>query len=182
MIRTLVWLLTGLVLGGIIHIMVILTLPMLSATRAWDRVALAEGVIGPAILPVPKAGEPNPLRLDPELTYAVCRIDLRKGPGSVTGTLPQAFWSVSVYGQNGQVVYSTTNRDGVGNTLDLGLFNPAQTRLLAEQKLDIAEGLLIVEAEADDLMVLVRLAPSHRVMRPRYEKALTSLRCGNIPA
>lgn len=182
MIRTLVWILAGFVLGGIIHLMVILTLPMLSATSAWDRIATIGDVsAGPVILPAISAGTANPLRLDPELTYAVCRLDLSKGPGTVAGTLPQAFWSVSVYGRNGQVVYSTTNRDSAGTALDLGLFNPAQTRLLAEQKLDVAEGLLIVETQSDDLMVVVRLAPPHPVMRPRYEKALSALHCGNIP-
>ena len=41
MIRTLLWLLAGVVLGGIIHIAVILSLPSLSATSAWDHVAAA---------------------------------------------------------------------------------------------------------------------------------------------
>ena len=70
---------------------------------------------------------------------------------------------------------------GVAFVVDLGLFNPAQTRLLAEQKLDVAEGLLIVEAQQDDLMVVVRLAPPHPAMRARYEKALAGLKCGNLP-
>lgn len=181
MIRSALWILAGVVLGGIIHIVVILSLPMLSATAAWDRVS-ALGVDKAAIvLPAARAGAPNPLRLDPELAYAVCKIDLRNGPGTVSGTLPQAFWSIAVYGRNGTIIYSTTNRDGIGTLLDLGLFNPAQTRLLAEQKLDVAEGLLIVEAQEDDLVVVVRLAPPHPEMRARYEKALAGLRCGNIP-
>lgn len=180
MIRSLLWIVAGLVLGGIIHIAVILALPSLSATAAWDRVAALGPGDGPHLLPAARAGEPNPLRLDPELAYAVCRIDLRKGPGTVAGTLPRAFWSVAVYGRTGTVLYSTTSRDGIGSSLDLGLFNAVQTRLLAEQKLDIAEGLLIVETQADDLMVVVRLAPAHPAMRARYEQALTKLRCGNI--
>ncbi|MDC9823747.1 hypothetical protein PRN20_08380 [Devosia sp. ZB163] len=180
MIRTLLWLLGGVVLGGIIHIVVILSLPTLSASAAWDRVAALGESSAPTILPAAKSGEPNPLRLDPELAYAVCRLDLRKGPGSVTGTLPQAYWSVAVYGRAGTVIYATTNRDGIGTNLDLGVFNPGQTRLLAEQQLDIAEGLLIVEAKEDDLAVVVRLAPPHPEMRARFEKALTGLKCGNI--
>ena len=180
MIRTLLWAVGGVVLGGIIHIAVILGLPALSPTAAWDQVAaLGEGS-GPHVLPAARPDQPNALRLDPELAYAICRIDLRDGPGTVAGTLPQAFWSVAVYNRTGTVVYSTTNRDGIGSTLDIGLFNAAQTRLLAEQKLDIAEGLLIVEADADELMVLVRLAPPHPAVRGRYEKALAGLRCGNI--
>ena len=47
-----------------------------------------------------------------------------------------------------------------------------------KQKLDIAEGLLIVESQQDDLMVLVRLAPPHPAVRARYEQALGSLTCG----
>ncbi|MBN9360371.1 MULTISPECIES: hypothetical protein [unclassified Devosia] len=180
MIRTLLWLLAGAVLGGIIHIAVILSLPALSATSAWDQVAAVGTGPGPTVLPAATPNAPNPLRLDPELTYAVCRIDLRLGPASVGGTLPQAFWSVAVYSRAGTVVYSTTNRDGVGTALDLGIFNPAQTRLLAEQKLDVAEGLLIVEAREDDLFVVVRLAPPHPEMRARYEKALGNLKCGTI--
>ena len=180
MIRTLLWLLGGAVLGGIIHIAVILSLPSLSATAAWDRVATTDAGPGPTVLPAAKSGEANPLRLDPELAYAVCKIDLRSGPASVSGTLPQAFWSVAVYSRAGTVVYSTTNRDGIGTSLDLGIFNPGQTRLLAEQKLDIAEGLLIVEASEDDLFVVVRLAPPHPEMRARYEKALTGLKCSTI--
>lgn len=180
MIRTGLWLLAGVVLGGIIHIAVILSLPALSATAAWDRVAVAGTGPGPTILPAARAGQPNPLRLDPELAYAVCRIDLKAGPASVSGTLPQAYWSVAVYSRAGTVVYSTTNRDGIGTALDLGVFNPGQTRLLAEQKLDVAEGLLIVEAKEDDLFVVVRLAPPHPEMRERYEKALSALKCGTI--
>jgi uncharacterized membrane protein len=180
MIRWLLWVVGGLVLGGIIHIAVILTLPALSATSAWDRVAALEATGAPVVLPAAVPGQPNPLRLDPSLTYAACKIDLRAGPASVTGTLPRDFWSVAVYGRSGTVIYSTTNRDSVGTNLDLGIFNPAQTRLLAEQRLDIAEGLLIVEAREDDLFVVVRLAPPHPEMRARYEKALTGIRCANM--
>jgi uncharacterized membrane protein len=182
MIRTALWIFAGLVLGGIIHIAVILTLPALTGGSVWSQVSALGALNKPVVLPTAQAGEPNPLRLDPELAYAVCRIDLRQGPGVVAGTLPQAFWSVAVYGHAGNVLYSTTNRDGIGQNLDLGIFNQAQTRLLAEQKLDVAEGLLIVESRDDDVYIVVRLAPAHQIMRARYEAQLQTLRCGNIPS
>jgi uncharacterized membrane protein len=180
MIRLLLWIFGGIVLGGIIHIAVILSLPTLASEGIWQRVTALGAASKTVVLPVPAAGEANPLRLDPELTYAVCEIDLRKGPGFVRGTLPIAFWSVAVYAPSGAVLYSTTNRDGIGTTLELGIFNAVQTRLLAEQKLDIAEGLLIVESRSDDVLAVVRLAPSHPAMRERYETALGRLTCGNI--
>lgn len=180
MIRTLTWLLAGLILGGIIHIAVILTLPGFASNDVWTRVAALGAFNKTVVLPPVAADAPNPMRLDPELSYAVCQINLAVGPGEVSGILPQAFWSVAVFDRRGTVIYSTTNRDGVGRALDLGIFNPAQTRLLAEQQLDVAEGLLIVEAPADDIFVVVRIAPEHQVMRARYEAALSELVCGNI--
>ena len=180
MTRWLLWIAGGLVLGGIIHIVVILSLPALTTTAAWDRIVALGDAPGPKILPAAVAGSENPLGLDPDLAYAVCRLDLRQGPASVSGALPRDFWSVAVYGRSGTVLYSTTNRDIGSPQLELGVFNAAQTRLLAEQRLDIAEGLLIVEAREDDLFVVVRAALPHPEVRARYEKALAGLRCATI--
>lgn len=180
MVRTLLYMLGGVVLGGIIHLVVILGMPSLATTAAWDRVAALGAADGMIVLPQPAAGEPNPLRLDPELVYAACQVDLRQGPGTISGVLPQSFWSVAVYGRAGAVIYSTTNRDAGTTRLDLGVFNPAQTRLLAEQKLDIAEGTLIVEAKEDDILVVIRLAPPYPAMRTRYAEQLGELGCSNI--
>jgi uncharacterized membrane protein len=181
-IRTALYVAAGIILGGIIHIVVILTLPAFATTGSWDRVAALVPAGQVSLLPRVAPGTPNPLELDPDLSYAVCRLDLKKGAGTLSGTLPQAFWSLAVYGRNGTVIYSTTNRDGIGQTLDVGIFNADQTRLLAQQKLDVAEGLLIVESPADDIFVLIRLDPPHQAMRARYEKALAGISCGHFPA
>ena len=153
---------------------------VISTSGVSTRIASVGGVGQLVTLATPAAGEPNPLRLDPDLSYAVCRLDLAKGPGVVSGVLPQAYWSVAVYNRNGTVIYSTTNRDGIGQSLDLGVFNATQTRLLAEQQIDVEQGLLIVESPNDDVFVVVRLAASEPVMRDRYRAQLSKLACGNI--
>lgn len=180
MIRLLVWILGGVVLGGVIHLVVILTLPDAAARNVWQRLAALDTVQQMTVLDDIAPGESNPLGLDPELLYGVCQLGLRDGPGVVNGELPLSFWSVAVFNRQGHVIYSTTNRSGSGRTLDLGVFNPAQTRLLAEQRFEIEEGLLIVEAPGNDVMVVVRLAPPHHAMRERYREALSNLRCLTI--
>lgn len=181
MVRSLIYIAAGVLLGLIIHLVVILTLPRISENSVYAQIAATDTINQIGLIPMPEPGQPNPLRLDPALTYAVCRLSLASGPGEVTGLLPVAFWSVAVYDQSGTVLYSTTNRDGIGQKLDLGVFDPAQTRLLAEQKIDIAPGLLIVEAHTDDIFVVVRLAPPHPSVRQRYEAQLRRLTCRNIP-
>ena len=181
MIRLLLWLLGGVLLGGAIHIVTILTLPLLAEETTWTRIAALKARDSVMVLPQVQPGEPNPLQLDPELTYGLCQVDLAEGPVYLSGILPDAFWSVAVFDAAGIVTYSTTNRDGIGQTVELGLFNAAQTRLLARQQIDIAEGLLVVEAQSDKLFILVRLSPPHEVMRPRFEQELARLRCGPRP-
>ena len=178
--RTLLWLVFGVVLGAVIHIGVILALPRLATNDLWSEVERLDALGQVVILPAARAGAPNPFRLDPELAYAVCRIDLREGAGVVSGVLPAGFWSLAVYDRAGAAIYATTNRDGIGRNLDLGIFNRAQTRLLATQQLDIAEGLLIVESPGDDVFVAVRMALPHQVMRERFEADLADMVCGNI--
>lgn len=180
MVRTVLYAVGGLLLGLMIHLIVILILPSASENAVYTRIAALQSLNKTTLLPVPGPGEANPLHLDPDMVYAVCELDLSSGPGEVTGILPLAFWSVAVYDRAGTVLYSTTNRDGIGQTLDLGIFDPGQTRLLAEQKINIAPGLLIVESRTDQVFVVVRIAPSHPSMRQRYETQLAQLACRNI--
>lgn len=181
MVRTLLYVFAGVLLGVLIHLVVILTLPLLADNTVARQIAtVAPAVNTPVLLADVKAGANNPLHLDPDLAYSVCRLDLRQGPGEVIGTLPASFWSVAVYDNSGTVIYATTNRDGIGQSLDVGIFDAAQTRLLAEQKIDVDAGLLIVEAKTDDVFAVVRLAPPQPAVRERYETQLSQLGCHNI--
>jgi uncharacterized membrane protein len=180
MIRTLLWLVGGVLLGIVIHIVVILILPMVAANGLYDRIAAFDAVDKTVALPAVGPQTPNPMRLDPDLVYAVCRLDLSNGPGEVSGALPSDFWSVAIFDRSGTVVYSTTNRTFGSVPFDLGIFNPAQTRLLAEQQLDVSEDLQIVESPSDQVFVVLRLAPPYPELRQRYTDELSALDCHNI--
>ncbi len=179
MVRTILWALAGVSLGLIVHVSVILSLPTLVQDDIWRRISALDNLSSFIVLDDIGAGDPNPLELDPEVLYAICRIDLSEAPGAVDGILPDAFWTVSVFDSTGRAVYGTTNRSGIRHLLQLGIFNPAQTRLLAKQQLDISEGLLIVESRRDDIFVVVRLAPPHPAVRARFRQTLGELNCGN---
>lgn len=181
MTRSLLYALGGLLLGLLIHLVVILTLPLLAEDSATKKVAAVLPVTNKTVLLADLKGlDANPLRLDPALSYAVCRLNLKQGPGEIVATLPSTFWSVAVFDSSGTVIYSTTNRDGIGQSLDMGIFDTAQTRLLAERKIDVNAGLLIVESAVDEVTILVRLAPPEVAVRARYEADLSRLNCRNI--
>ena len=73
----------------------------------------------------------------------------------------------------------TTNRDGIGQSLESASSTRPDTPL-GRARLDIDDGLLIVELKDDDVFVVVRLAPAHEAVRARSEQALEKIACGNI--
>jgi len=177
--RILLWFVASAGLGLVIHLVVILSMPALAPNSTWSRVAALDTLEKMLVLDDIKPLEANPLQLDPELVYALCRLSLSKGPGVVKGALPDAFWSVAVFDATGRAAYGTINRSGVGQDLQMGIFNPEQIRLLANQQLDISEGLVIVEAKINDVFVVVRLAPPYPALRQRYKEQLGKVTCSN---
>ncbi len=180
MIKTFLALLGGIILGLIIHLGVILLLPYYPLNNIWSLFAQKAPIGELIILERPEAEEANILRLDPELVYAVCRYDLSRAPAYVSGQLSDDFWSVGVFDKNGVAIFSTTGRASINNYLELGIFNPAQTRLLAEQQLEMQEGLIIVEAPRNEVFVIVRYAPPYPQMWQRYSEKLSKLNCAYL--
>lgn len=171
------WIIGGVFLGIIIHLVVILILPTLASDSIWKRITRPDNFERVAVLDDIGPGEANPLHLDPEFLYGVCRLDLRNGVGILRARLPMTFWSVAVFDTKGHTIYGTTNRSGSGQSLKLGIFDPEQIRMLAEQKLDVEEGLLIIEAGTQDVFVVIRLVPPHQAMRARYRQELEATSC-----
>lgn len=181
MIKYVVPIVAGIMTGLAIHLLVILLLPTLGDENNFNRFAAQLQSTDSMILSPPEAGEDNPLRLDPELAYYVCRLDLSKGAGAISGILPDSFWSVSVFDRHDRSAYATLHRAGTTQFLQLGVFNAAQTRQLATQDLEITDGLLIIEAPTNDVYVVVRLAIPFPEVRPRYERQLSALQCAHAP-
>ena len=86
MIRWLLWIAGGLVLGGIVHLATIMVLPRTATQDAYARLAPLAPVNGFALLPAPT---PDKLAsvpfMDPAFATAVCRYDLAKGPIKLDG-------------------------------------------------------------------------------------------------
>lgn len=177
MVRLALWALAGLVLGGIIHLSVILLVPSFAERDAWARLSTITKNQAFVTLDQGEQNLASSLQLDPALAYGVCQFDLAEGPIFIDGKMPHSFWSIAIAARDGRVIYSTTSRAGSGDEIKIGVFNPAQSLLLAEEGLDIGQGFLIVNAPSNQFIAIVRLWPEHEAVRPRYNQALEQIRC-----
>jgi uncharacterized membrane protein len=101
MIRWLLLLLGGALLGGIVHLATIIVLPRTATQDAYSRLAPIAPVNSVMTLPEPTPEKAVMPLMDPAFASAICRYDLSQGPMKLTVPVGLAYTSVSFY----------TNRD-----------------------------------------------------------------------
>ena len=126
MIRLLLWMLSGALLGGIVHLIAILTLPRTATQDAYTRLSAIAPVntITPVPQPLPR-NEVMPF-MDPAFATAVCRYDLSEGPLKFTVPVIAAYTSTSFYTRRGVAYYAINDRAAGRKVIELDLMTSAQ--------------------------------------------------------
>ena len=181
MIRTILWLIAGLLLGGIVHLITILVLPRTASHNAYARLAPVAPVntVAPVPNPTPQASL-LPF-MDPAFATAVCRYDLGDTPIKLTAPVIAAYTSVSFYTRQGVPYYAINDRAAGRRVIELDLMTTAQRNALPEDEEVTAADRLIVESPTPTgLIVLRTLAPEPSLMDVA-RNALAQAKCQPIP-
>jgi uncharacterized membrane protein len=180
-IRWLLWILGGVVLGGMVHLVTVLALPTTATRDAYSRLAPITPVN--AVVPLP---EPTPASellpfTDPAFATAVCRYDLSAAPLKLTAPVSQAYTSVSFYTRKGVAYYAINDRAAGRRVIELDLMTEDQHAQMPEEEDVTAADRLIVESPTTTgLIVLKALAPEPGQM-PAARRALAAARCRAQP-
>ncbi|MGA8319370.1 MAG: DUF1254 domain-containing protein [Xanthobacteraceae bacterium] len=177
MIRALLWILSGLILGGIVHLSTVLAMPQAATQDAYSRltpltpvnsmVALAPPTVDTAIMPF----------MDPAFAAAVCRYDLTNGSIKLTSPVSQAYTSVTFYTRKSVAYYAINDRAAGRRTIELDLMTPEQHADMPEEEDVTAADRLIIESPSTvGLIVLRALAPEPGLM-PMARRALAAAKC-----
>lgn len=177
MMRWLLLLIGGLLLGGIVHLATMLVLPRTASQDAYARLAPIGEVnkMAPIPEPTPK-NSPVPFT-DPAFAAAVCRYDLSKGPIKFTAPVTIAYTSVSFYTRSGLAYYAINDRAAGRRIIELNLMTTQQREELPEDEDVTAADRLIVESPTTiGLIVLRALAPEPGMM-PMVRNAVAAAQC-----
>jgi uncharacterized membrane protein len=181
MIRLLLWILSGALLGGIVHLVAVLLLPQTATLDAYSRLAPITPVNTVALVPQPSPQSEVMPFMDPAFATAVCRYDLAGGPLKLTAPVSAAYTSVSFYTRHGVAYYAINDRAAGRRVIELDLMTTAQRNELPEEEDVTAADRLIVESPTQTgLVVLHALAPEAGLM-PMAESALTRAKCQPLP-
>jgi uncharacterized membrane protein len=160
MIRWLLWILGGLLLGGIVHLGTVLLMPRAATQDAYSRLLpiTQVNVVVPLTAPTPQAAI-MPF-MDPAFAAAVCRYDLSTGPLKLNAPVSQAYTSVTFYTRNGVAYYAINDRAAGRRSIELDLMTAEQRAEVPEEEdVTAADRLIIESPTTSGLIVLRALAP-----------------------
>jgi len=178
MIRWLLWLLGGMLLGGIVHLATVLLLPRTATQDAYTRLSATAPANSVVPLPAPTPADAVLPFMDPAFATAVCRYDLSPGPLKLRVPVSQAYTSVSFYTRAGVAYYAINDRAAGRRTIELDLMTTAQRAEVPEDEEITAADRLIVESPTSTGLILVRTFGPEPGLMPMAQRALAAARCG----
>jgi len=177
MIRGVLWVLGGILLGGIVHLATVLLLPSTATRDAYDRLLPIAPVNSIAQLPAPTPEKAVLPFMDPAFSADVCRYDLSKGPLKLTTPVSQAYTSVSFYTRYGVAYYAINDRAAGRRVIELDLMTTEQHNQMPEEEDVTAADRLIVDSPTPTGLIVIRaLAPEPGLM-PAAQGVLAKAQC-----
>jgi uncharacterized membrane protein len=177
MIRWLLWILGGILLGGIVHLGSVLLLPSTATRDAYDRLLPIASVNSIVQLPAPTPENAALPFMDPAFSAAVCRYDLSNGSLKLTTPVTQAYTSVSFYTRHGVAYYAINDRAAGRRVIELDLMTTEQHNQMPEEEDVTAADRLIVDSPKPTGLIVIRaLAPEPGLM-PSVRNLLARAQC-----
>jgi uncharacterized membrane protein len=177
MIRWLLWILGGTLLGGIVHLATVLLLPSTATRDAYDRLVSIAPVNSIVQLPAPSPERALLPFMDPAFSVDVCRYDLSNGPLKLTTPVTQAYTSVSFYTRYGVAYYAINDRAAGRRVIELDLMTTQQHNDMPEEEDVTAADRLIVDSPTLTGLIVIRaLAPEPGLM-PAGQSVLAKAQC-----
>ena len=181
-LRAALWLLAGLLLGGIVHLGSLLLLPRTATQDAYSRLVPLTEVNTMTLLaqPTPEAS-PLPF-LDPAFAVAICRYDLGAAPLKLRTLVSRAYMSISFFTRREISYYAINDRAANRRLIELDLMTAQQRAdIQDDEEVTAADRLIVVSPTQTGLIVLRALAPEPSAL-PLVRGIVASAQCTPQPA
>ena len=177
MIRWALWLLGGLLLGGIVHLGSVLLLPRTATQDAFTR--LSASAPANSMVPMPAATPDEAVLpfMDPAFATSVCRYDLADGPLTLRVPVSQAYTSVSFYTRNEVAYYAINDRSAGRRVIELDLMTEAQHNALPEDEEVTAADRLIIDSPTSTGLIVMKALAAEPGLMAQAQASLAAANC-----
>jgi uncharacterized membrane protein len=177
MIRLILWLLGGVLLGGIVHLVTVLMLPDMATQDAYSRLSPMTPVNAVTAIAPPSPDNAAMPFMDPAFAVSVCRYDISDGPLKFSVPVSQAYTSVSFYTRTEVPYYAINDRAAGRRMIELDLMTTEQRNDLPEnEEITAADRLIVESPSTTGLIVIKSLAPEPGLLQAA-RSALAAAQC-----
>lgn len=177
MIRWLLLLLGGALLGGVVHLATVIILPRTATQDAYARLTPIAPVNTVVTLPIPSPEKAVMPFMDPAFASAICRYDLSEGPLKVTVPVSTAYTSISFYTRYDVAYYAINDRAAGRRVIELDLMTAAQHEQVPEDEEITAADRLIVESPTTTGLIAIRAMAPEPGLLPAAQSSVAASRC-----
>lgn len=181
MIRILLWLVGGVLLGGIVHLTTILVLPSTAANDAYSRLEPIAPINKVVPMPAPSPDKATIPFMDPAFAMAVCRYDLTSAPIKFSVPISQAYTSVSFYTRSDIAYYAINDRSAGRRAIELDLMTADQHNDLPDNEEITAADRLIVESPTNTGLIIIKALAAEPGLLPAAQSSLAAAKCQPQP-
>jgi uncharacterized membrane protein len=180
-IRFLLWLLGGVLLGGVVHLATVLLLPRMATQDAYSRLTPLTPVNKVVPVPSPSPEKATMPFMDPAFAMAVCRYDLTDAPLKFSVPISQAYTSVSFYTRSDIAYYAINDRAAGRRVIELDLMTPDQHNDLPDNEEITAADRLIVESPTNTGLIVIKALAAEPGLLASAQNLLASAKCQPQP-
>jgi len=182
MIRWLMWIIGGVLLGGIVHLATVLAMPRTASEDAYSRLVPLAPVNKIVLLPEPTPKAAVMPFMDPAFATAVCRYDLTSGSIKLNVPLSGAYTSVTFYTRDSVAYYAINDRAAGRRAIELDLMTAQQHEQLPEEEDVTAADRLIIDSPSSRGLIVLRALAAEPEFMPMVRRALAAAQCQIEPA
>ncbi len=167
----------GVVAALVLHIISILAIPYVTEGNTWSRIV----ALGDAGRFYSEASLPEPAALldsDPYVKLAVCRFEMTNVPIRITASANVFLWTLSIFDEQSNEIYSMNDSTAIVDTLDVILANPAGILSLRRDQPETGLASIFVETSASRGYIVLRAVVPSSSWQEIAEEFLASARCG----
>jgi uncharacterized membrane protein len=177
MIRWLLLLLGGALLGGIVHIATVIILPRTATQDAYSRMARLAPVNVVTALPAPTPESAAMPFMDPAFATAICRYDLSQGSLKLTVPVSLAYTSISFYTRFDVAYYAINDRAAGRRVIELELMTADQHSQIPEDEDVTAADRLIVDSPTLTGLIAIRALAPEAGLVPMAQNTIAGATC-----
>lgn len=176
MLKLIYAIVVGLVGAALLHLIIILSIPHYSDRDAYSLASELNATNKFQLLE-PGAISARMTNDDPFMRNAICTFDVSENPIRVTGFGLVPFWSIAVYDDASNEVFSMNDRTSVRGQLDVVIANAAELATLRKAQPSELSGSINVESSREQGYVVLRAMMPQPSFKLEAERFLRSANC-----